>query len=269
MGINRVAKFGAFGMLLAVALSTVSTGLAQSPPASTAPKWSLVVITTIKPDARSEYEAWQKEMTAAYKKADVPSRAVLQTVMGDLFEYISVTPLSHFADMDGASPVERALGKEGAAALLRRGGTYLTSAHRIASQAMDDLSIRSQAPENAPFALVTSIHLVSGKSPDYEAWMKNEYLPAVKKAEIKNFWVSRTVFGGDPNERVTVRLMKNMAEIDNGPVITKALGAEGARKLMSGATGIVGSVEYRIVQYRPDLSYDMTMQRAQASPSGQ
>jgi hypothetical protein len=267
MRINRLPNFSAIGMLVALALSAVSTVMAQSPSPSNARKWSVVVIATIKPDMRSEFEAWQKEMTAAYKKADVPSRAVLQTVMGNLFEYISVVPLNHFADMDGASPVERALGKEEAAAFMRKGAMYVTSVHRLASSAMDDLSIRSQAPENAPFALVTSLHLVAGKSADYEAWMKNEYLPAVKKAEVKNFWVSRTVFGGDPNERVTVRLMKNMAEIDNGPVITKALGEEGARKLMSGATGIVGSVEYRIVQYRPDLSYDMTVQSAQTPSS--
>jgi hypothetical protein len=103
-------------------------------------------------------------------------------------------------------------------------------------------------------------HLVGGKSSEFEAWMKNEYLPAMK-TEVKNFWVSRTVFGGDPNERITVRIMKNMAELDAGPMINKGLGEEGARKLIARSSGIVDSVHYSVVHYRADLSYDMTVPR--------
>src|ERR1700693_1089983 len=90
----------------ALALSIVPAVTAQS---TSAPEWSVVTITTIKPEMRSEYEAWQKEVSAAYKKAEVPSRAVLQTVLGDLFEYVAVAPLAHFVNMDGPSPLERAL----------------------------------------------------------------------------------------------------------------------------------------------------------------
>lgn len=245
--------------IASAAILVAALASAQTPPAQTepTPKWSLVTITTIKPEMRTQYEEWQKQMSAAYKKAEVPSRAVLQTVMGNLFEYVSITPLAHFADMDGATPVERALGKEQGAAMMLKGAAYLTSARRMASLAMDDLSIRSETPEQAPYAMVTTIHVVPGKASEFVAWMKDEYLPAMKKAELKNFWVSQTVFGGDPNERVTVRFMKTMGEIDAGPLTTKALGAEGARKLMSDSAGIVDSVQFRIVHYRPELSYEL------------
>jgi hypothetical protein len=238
----------------AFALSHVPSLTAQQTPA---PKWSLVTLTTIKPDSRADYEAWQKDITAAYKKAEVPSRAVLQTMMGDLFEYISVSPLAHFADMDGASPVERALGKDGAAVFMKKGAPYVVSVRRMATLAMDDLSIRTKTPEMSPYAMVTSMHIIPGKASDFDAYMKNDYLPVMKKGEVKNFWVSRTVFGGDPNERVTARLMKNLAEIDAGPLTTKILGQEGARKLTSKTAGIVDAVQYRIVRYRPDLSYEL------------
>src|SRR3989442_559592 len=113
--IRSYATTGA--ILAAFALANVQTLVAQSEPA---PKWSVVTITTIKPEMRTEYETWQKQLTAAYKRAEVPSRAVLQTVMGNLYEYVSVFPIAHFADMDGPSPVERALGKEEAANLMRK-----------------------------------------------------------------------------------------------------------------------------------------------------
>jgi hypothetical protein len=150
------ACFSIGALLAALALSTVPAVTAQS---TSAPEWSLVTITTIKPEMRSEYEGWQKEISAAYKKAEVPSRAVLQTIMGDLFEYVSVAPLAHFADMDGPTPIERALGKAEADSLMHKGSAYVTSAHRLASMALNDMSIRTQTSDPMPYAIVTSMHL--------------------------------------------------------------------------------------------------------------
>jgi len=249
--VRSCANCSALFAVLLLANVKVLTAQSEEPK----PKWSLIVLTTVKPEMRAEYESWQKEISAAYKKAEIPSRAVLQTLMGNLMEYVSVSPLSKFGDMDGMSPVERALGKEAAAALMRKGGMYITSAHRVAALDLEDLTIRAPVSEPAPYAMVTTLHVIPGKGPEFAALMKDEYTPAMKKAEVKNFWVSQTVFGGDPNERVTVRPMQTMSEIDAGPLTRKALGAEGSRKLMSRTAGIVDSVQYRIVRYRSELSY--------------
>src|SRR5437763_16085616 len=130
---------------VALVLSTVPAMMAQSTPA---PEWSVVTLTTIKPEMRSEYEAFQKEMSAAYKKAEVPSRAVLQTIMGNVLEYVSVAPLAHFADMDGPSPIERALGKADAQGLIRKSVACTTSAHREASLPLKDLTSHTKTPEH-------------------------------------------------------------------------------------------------------------------------
>src|SRR6476646_6653714 len=165
-------------VLVAAAFANLQTLKAQT---ESNPKWSVIVFTNIKPEMRADYEAWQKQMSAAYKKAEIPSRTVLQTMMGDLFEYISITPLAKFADMDGTPPVERALGKDQAAAFMRKGSAYITSAHRIATLDMDDLSIHSQS-DSGPYAVVTIMRLLPGKVPEFTTWMKDEYIPAVKKA---------------------------------------------------------------------------------------
>lgn len=240
--------------LLVAALANVQTLLAQT---ESSPKWSLVTFTDIKPETRVEFEAWQKQLTAAYKKAEVPSRAVMQTMMGNLFQYVSVVPLAKFADMDGASPVERALGKEQAAAFMRKGAAHISSVHRVATLSMDDLSIRTES-EPAPYAIVTVMRLVPGKVQEFSTWMKDEYMPAMKKAEVKNLWVSQTVFGGNSLERVAVRPIKSMSEIDGGPVLTKALGAEEARKLGMRRATLVDSSQLLVLKYRPDLSYRMS-----------
>jgi hypothetical protein len=213
------------------------------------------MVTRVKPEARLEWEAYQKEVTAAYQKAGVPARAVLQTVFGDLNEFISVAPLMKFADMDGAGPLERALGTEGAAKLRRRGVAYVTSQHRYASLRSPDLAILTKTSEPMPYAMVTSYTLAPGKAQEFNAFMKNDFIPMLKKAEVSNFWVSQTVFGGE-SERVAVRLMKKLGEIDDGPIARRALGPEGAQKLAAKAAGIVASTRTVIVRYRADLSYE-------------
>ncbi len=115
---------------------------------------------------------------------------------------------------------------------------------------------------------LASLHVAPGRADDFAAWVKDEYLPAAKKAEIKNLWVSADVHGADPNERVIVRPIRSMAEFDAGPFTTKALGAEGARKMMSKTNGIVDSVNYRVVRYRADLSYQMA-RPTQTAKAGQ
>jgi hypothetical protein len=263
---RKIGSYFSEGALIAaLAIAAAAPALlAQNAPAR---KWSVLPFASVKPDSVAEFEAWQKEMTAAYKKADVPSRAVVQTIMGDLFEYISIYPISHFADLDGPTPVEHALGKEEADKLMRKGRSYIVSARRITSLAADDLSLNTPTPVPAPYALVTIVQLVQGKSADFDAWTKNEYLPMLKKGGMKNYWVSRTLFGGDPDERVMVRPLEKMAEIDAGPVAARVLGEEGGRKLMSGTAGFTKSVQYRMVRYRADLSYDMTADRMKTSDS--
>jgi len=89
--------------------------------------------------------------------------------------------------------------------------------------------------------------------------MKNEYLPAMRKADVANLWVSQVTFGGDPNDRVMVRPMHKLAEIDAGPPIRKALGVEGAQLLAIKMAGIVESTHHSINKLRLDLS-NMPMQ---------
>lgn len=213
------------------------------------------MVSQIKPEARVEWDAYQKEITAAYKKAGVPSRAVLETVFGDLNEFISVTPLAKFADMDGDGPLVRALGADGAAKLRRRGAALVTSQRRFASLANRELMIQTKTAEPEMYAMVTSYTLAPGKAQEFAAYMRDDYIPMLKKAQVANFWVNQTVFGGAA-ERVTVRLMKKLGEIDGGPLARRTLGAEGAQNLAAKGAGLITSTRSSIVRYRPDLSYE-------------
>ena|SRR6266478_6004522 len=59
-------------------------------------------------------------------------------------------------------------------------------------------------------------------------------------------------FGG---EIVTTRMLKNLAEIDGGAVLSRALNDEEARAIAAKSVALVSSSSTRIVRVRTDLSY--------------
>lgn len=236
-------------MTLAIAVPSLSS--AQNTPQ----QWSVITVTKIKPEFRAEFEAAQKEITAGYKKSGVPSRIVAQTVFGDLLEYVSILPLAKFADFDGVSMLAKALGGEPAAQrMLKRLGAYTLSLNRIADFAMVDYSVNG--PEGpGEWVQVADYKLLPGKSEEFNAFLKSDFLPMMKKAGMTTVWVSRPVFGGESNHRTIVIPMKKMAEIDLGPFPTRALGAEGAQKFNAKQATMVESVSRTISHLRADLSY--------------
>ncbi len=75
----------------------------------------------------------------------------------------------------------------------------------------------------------TSTLVAPGKMGDYLNWLKDDYRPALEKAGVAHFQVSRPIFGAVAGESVTTRMLKNLGEIDGGPVLSKALNDEEAR----------------------------------------
>ncbi len=243
-------KIGASVFTLTLGLTTIA--FSQTTPNR---QWSIVTTAQIKPEFRLEFEAGEKEITAAYKKAGLPYRVVVQTLLGDVAEYTSVAPLANFAAMDAASPTVKALGEAGSQRLLKRIGGYATTIHRMAMVSLEDITIRMPEENPGEFAEVTVMSLYPGKGAEFTSFMKDDYLPAMRKADVANLWLSRPIFGGDRSERVMVRPMHKLAELDAGPLPAKALGADGAHQLAVKQSGIVQSIHSTVVRVRPDLSY--------------
>src|SRR5258708_1959988 len=184
---------------LTTAIPSISIG--QTTPS---PEWSVITTTQIRPEFRQEYEAVQKEISAAYKKAGVPYRYVVQTILGDLEEYVSIAPLGKLADLDGPSPLVKAVGDAGSQRILRKIGGYIMSAHRVTTLAMNDISIRTPG-DPGEYGQVTTMRLAPGKASEFTAFMKEDYLPAMRKADVANLWVSRPIYGGDLKQAETAR----------------------------------------------------------------
>jgi hypothetical protein len=236
--------------VLALTLGLSSVATAQTQPAPQ--QWSVITTIQIKPEFRQEYEAAQKEISAAYKKAGL-QRVVVQTILGDVDEYISIAPLAKFAEMDGPSLLSQPTTLP--QPLVKRVTSYMTSMHRVTYLSIPEISIRTEMDNPGDYAHVTVFHLApGGKVAAFNQYMKDDYLPAMRKADVANLWLSRPIFGGDLSDRVMVRPLHKLAVLDGGPVLTKALGAEEAAKINAKMSGIVESTHFTIVRVRPDLS---------------
>jgi hypothetical protein len=90
---------------------------------------------------------------------------------------------------------------------------------------------------------------------DYLTWLRNDYRPALEKAGVSRFQVAQPIFGAAAGEIVTMRMLRNLSEIDGGSVLSHALSDAEARVLVAKATPLVSSSHTRIIRMRAELSF--------------
>ena len=256
-----------FALLLLVAALAPHPTYAQTPNASSGQttaqppaqgQWLSVTMVSVKPEMMMEFQNLIKNDTnPALRKGGAKRRDVWQRTpaAGDAFEYIIVAPIDKLAQFDGPSPLEQGLGREGFAAWQAKASRLVTSVRRYVMRTRPDMSYEGKMTGPPKLAVVNSVYVAPGRSQDYENYIKNEYLPVIKQAQVAGYWVAETVFGGHANEFVTLTLRDNFADIDKGPVAVQVLGAEGARKLSQKLpAGTVARMERSLVRYVPELS---------------
>jgi hypothetical protein len=204
---------------------------------------------------RQEFEDCLKQIIAAYKKAGTPWFLTLQNFAGDTTEYTTVVPVMRFADLDGPPVVVTVLGEQRWEKLARKIDRCYTSQTRQYAARQANLEINKLDVPMGGYWLETRILVAQGRMDDYLTWIKNDYLPALEKAGVAHFLVSRPIFGGEGSEVVSTRTLENLAEIDGGPVLTKALGEAGALAVNARSVPLVRSSTTRILLMRSDLSY--------------
>ena len=246
--LHGIATAGVASAILAIALPAI--GSAQTPN----PAWLRFTVTTIKPEMTQEYEGYVKQMAAAYKKAGEPFYVVMTNFAGNRNEYTNVTAVMKFGDMDGPNPIQKALGDEAYGNLTRSIGRCVTSSTRYFSQSWDDAMI-DKPGAMGQYLIRTRVPVATGKNAEYRAYLKNEMKPVYEKGGVTWYRVSAPVFGGPVGTVETVRMLKNLGEIDGGPITRKVLGQAGADALSAKAQGLTrGASQTTILRMRPELS---------------
>lgn len=245
---HSLAQASLASALLAVALPAIA------PAQTTAPAWIRFTSATVKPEMTDEFEGYLKQLSAAYKKAGQPAFVVLNNFSGNRLEYTVVTFVMKFGDMDAPNPVQKSMGDEAYANLSRAMGRCVTDHTTTYSLPWDDVAI-DKPGTTGEYMIRARVPIAAGKNADYRAYLKNDLKPAYEKGGVTWFRVSTPVFGGPPGVVDTVRMLKNLGEIDGGPALTRFLGADAARAMNAKAQALTrGPSQNTILRVRRELS---------------
>ena len=229
-----------------------NTGFGQGP---ADPAWTDSTTTKVIPGMRREFEGNLKQLVAAYKKAGVPWVLTFETFAGDTTEYTTIVPVIKFGDLDGPSVVLKALGEAGWERLSRNMARCYSAQARQYETPNTGLEINKTDVPMGMYWLETTTLVARGRLGDYLNWLQNDYRPALEKAGVAHFQVSQPIFGAETGEIMTRRMLKNLAEIDGGTILSKALNEVDARAVAAKAAALVSSSNTRIVRVRTDLGY--------------
>ena len=220
------------------------------------PSWTLIMVFKVRAEMRPEFESMQKELSAAYKQAGAGSRTVWQDFLGDVNTYTVVTSIPSFAAFDGPMPLDKGLGKERADALRKRLNSTITDLRRMVVENKMDLSMVGDNNQPQPYVVVAEATALPNRDKEFESWIKQEYLPAMKQGGVKELYTMRVVFGGRGGDYVLVVPLPNLAVIDEGHPAWKMQGGRtAAEKMFAHGHDLAHFGEETIARYLPEASY--------------
>jgi hypothetical protein len=250
--------------LLVLGPSTAGEVYAQTP-ASTSPtsqpgapaQGGVLALTeiSVKPEMMGEFQSFMKDTMAAMRKGGAKRVEVWQSTpaAGSPFDYAIVVHLDNLAAFDSPGFVEKGLGAAGFSEWQAKAGRLVASVKRSILRTRPDMSIEPAAPPK--IAVVTWTTVAAGRGSEYEAWVKNEFLPVVKRGSGASHLVAQTLFGGDANRYVSLTPRDSFTDLDKGPVAVQVLGPEGNRTMMQKVpAGAIAHVERSLIRFVPELS---------------
>ena len=247
----------AVGLLgfVGVAALAAPPALSQAPPA---PELLSLNVVTVKPEMLRAYVELQKsEIIPALKKGGQLWRETWRSAtFGDPFMFAHLSPIRGFDQYDGPSPMVKALGQDGYQALLAKLRPMLTSQRVSALRTRPDLSYGTAGAPVQPMAILTVLHVQPTKLLDFEAFIKGEWISAMKKGGGKSYSVVQVLYGGGTTEFHTLVGLDKYADLASHPA-TKALGEDGLAKLMAKSGGFASSIERSVIRQDPELSFEV------------
>lgn len=240
--------------------TAVSAGAqTKEQPGSTAQRerMSLTFI-NVKPEMVPDFENMIKtDILPALAKGGAKHSDVWQTIgFGNSFEYVIVNPIEKYAQYDGPSPMMKGMGKEGMAAWAAKASRMVNGVRTVAYDLRPDLSYMTELQEPPKMAVVTTVTVTPGRNAEFENFIKNDWLPVIRKSGIKGYWTHQVAFGDDVNQYLIVVLHDNFAEIDKGSPVARVIGQDGMAKLQQKLpVGVIVRQERTVSRFVPELSY--------------
>jgi len=230
----------------------VAAAAPRAQPAQT--MWNGVRIVQVKHDRVADFEALIKELRTAIQASGQPGFSVWSTELGDMNTYHITMQFDSFASFGSMEnpPMEP---MDWASWMSRIGSTI--DSHTVSvARIRPELSIipdEQQAQEPELLMLITDT-VMPGKSFEYEAFIRDEILPALRETDVSAAIANEVIFGTEGRTWVFAVPMQGWQELDRPSPLIEAIGQEAAQQLMQRGDALVDSTKTEIMRYRADLS---------------
>jgi hypothetical protein len=248
-------RCGPVSVLLLVVVAAVMTPPASAQAiAQTDRQYVRLSEIRVKPEAMADWmEIQRTEAIPMEKKAGRPWRQVWSSG-NEFFDRLIIEPIATLADLDGGNTAVRTIGAEASAALHARIQRTATGVRSVITEVRPDLGY-GPLPERPRLVVLTIIDVAHGQARDFEAFLKAEAVPALKKDGTAWVSVMQVLFGDDAGRYFVWTPTANYAELSKGSPLERGFGADGARVLAEKTRAMIVRFERRVVRYSNDLSY--------------
>lgn len=224
----------------------------QNAQPAAAPPIFMVRETIVKPEMTDEYLAFTKNETIPmYKKAGVKQMAVYTTANFGEVKYVFIRPVDNLKEFDEPNTYIKALGEEGGRAWTAKWRRLIVSSSGFLTQLRPELSILPKPGQAPKLGLLVRHTVAVGRTADFEAIYKSDYLPVTTKAGLKVSLVGKVSLGGDSNEYLTMNWFDSFDEIQKWATAAQM---QGFGKIAPKEVGITLHRETAVYRYLPELS---------------
>ncbi len=215
---------------------------------------STLITVDVKADMVGEFEALQREYNAAAREAGVTQRSISQVVRGPASQYLILTPIAAFADDDGPNVVAQAMGDTGWSQWVAR-ITKTVSSRRIDTvETRLDLSVPLADGRTPALLVLRMVENLPGRRPDFTAWLRDTWVPAVKAAGMDGVVIAQNVFGGSGRLWYQGTFVDNWATFDTPHPVRSDVGGEAWGQMMGTSGSMTRAPVVKVLRIRPDLS---------------
>ena len=207
----------------------------------------------VKPDRLGEFMDVERQFTAAYKKGGGRLRAIYRNSAGNPFEFLVISDMPNYAALDGQSPYTKGAGEPELARMTARRNQCVDAVRTTYERPIDDMGFNPPGAPQPSRVVVTRVTVRSEMVPQFVSTVKEELVPAMKKAGQSSFLARRVQWGGSQNVFTFRSPLGKFSDLDGPSPLVKGLGAEAASKL-GAKLASMGNAEWFIYTYMPDMS---------------
>jgi hypothetical protein len=251
----KISKAVVFAVFLAVLLFSCFMFAQQKPAPAAAPARQVYAVLdlVLKPGMGWEWESYLKrDLIPVAKKAGTTQLLISKSdQFGVSDRYMIMWPLKSLAELDSPSPIEKALGLDGALLLQTQLQRCVERSRMFSFFTHPELGINAKQGYEHKMGVMVTITVAPGRKDEFEK-MSKDMLSVFAKTNAKAVYVGNIGLGGNPNQYMTSIFVDSYADLEQFLVAyTKAI----AEAKISPA-GVVTSMESQAFKTLPGLSIE-------------